>query len=111
MMEILKEEMKKSLKEIYKKANKQWKEMNRTVQDLKVEIEPKKETPDWEKSGNEELRDCGRSPMASLTHRVQEVEERLHRRNGYFSQRKCQSKKNNLTQSIQKIWDAVKDEI
>lgn len=46
MMEILKEEMKKSLKEIYKKANKQWKEMNRTVQDLKVEIEPKKETPD-----------------------------------------------------------------
>ena len=44
MIEVLKEEITKSLKDIYENTNKQWKEMNKTVQDLKVEIESIKKT-------------------------------------------------------------------
>lgn len=36
---VLKEDMNKSLKEIYENTNKQKKEMNKTAKDLKVEIE------------------------------------------------------------------------
>ena len=39
MIKVLKEETDKSLKEIYECKNQLWKEMNKTVQDLKVEIE------------------------------------------------------------------------
>ena len=41
MLEVLKEEMNKSLQEIHKT---QWKEMHKTVQGLKVEIESIKKT-------------------------------------------------------------------
>ena len=36
--------MNKSLKQIYENTNKQWKEMNKTVKDLKVERESLKKT-------------------------------------------------------------------
>ena len=39
MMELLKEEINKSLKEIHENTDKQQKEMNKAVQVLKVEIE------------------------------------------------------------------------
>lgn len=39
MIEVFKEEMNKSLKEIQENTNKQFKEMNKTVQDLKMEME------------------------------------------------------------------------
>lgn len=38
LMEIFKEEMDKSSKEIYENTNKQWKKINKTVQDLEGEI-------------------------------------------------------------------------
>ena len=44
VIEVLKEEMRKSLIEIYEHTNKQWQEMNKRVQDLKVEIESMKKT-------------------------------------------------------------------
>jgi hypothetical protein len=43
MIEVLKEDMNKSLKEIYENTNK-WKEMNKIIQDLKLEIESIKKT-------------------------------------------------------------------
>ena len=39
MIDILKEEMNKFLKEIYENTSKQLKEINKTVQDLKMERE------------------------------------------------------------------------
>jgi hypothetical protein len=36
MVDIHKEEMNESLKEIYESINKHWKEMNKTVQNLKL---------------------------------------------------------------------------
>lgn len=39
MIDVLKEEINKPLKEIYEGINKQWKEMNKIIQVLKVEIE------------------------------------------------------------------------
>jgi predicted nucleotide-binding protein (sugar kinase/HSP70/actin superfamily) len=56
MTEVLKEEMTKSLKEVYENTNKQWKEMNKTVQDLKVEIESIKKT---QREGNVEINNLG----------------------------------------------------
>jgi hypothetical protein len=44
MIEAFKEEMNKSLKEIQENTIKQMKERNKTVQELKMEIETKKET-------------------------------------------------------------------
>lgn len=44
MIEAIKEEINKSLKEIQGNTNKQVKEMDITVQDLKVEIETTKKT-------------------------------------------------------------------
>ena len=44
MIEAFKEEMNKSLKEIQENTIKQVKEMNKTVQDLKMEIEAIKKT-------------------------------------------------------------------
>lgn len=43
-IEAIKEEINKSLKEIQGNTNKQVKEMDKTVQDLKVEIETTKKT-------------------------------------------------------------------
>jgi hypothetical protein len=44
MTEVIKEKMNKSLKEIYGNINEQWKEMNKTMQDMKMEIESIKKT-------------------------------------------------------------------
>jgi hypothetical protein len=39
MIEVLKEEINKSLKEIYENTNKEWKKMSKTVQDLMTQNE------------------------------------------------------------------------
>lgn len=44
MIKFLKEKIKKSLKEIQENTDKQQKEMNKTVEDLKLEIESIKKT-------------------------------------------------------------------
>lgn len=44
MTEVLKEEINKSHKEIHEYTNKQWKKMNKTVQDLKMERKSVKKT-------------------------------------------------------------------
>lgn len=73
MIEVLKEELTKSFKEIYENTNKPWKKMNKTVQDLKVEIESIKKI---QTKVNVEIKNSGTSE-ASLTNRIQLMEERI----------------------------------
>ena len=56
MIEVLKERMKKFLKDTYQNTHKQWKEMNKPFQNLKVEIESIKKTQNEGNLGNDELK-------------------------------------------------------
>lgn len=44
MIDVFKKERNKSLTEIYENTNKQWKETNKSIQDLKVQIKSIKKT-------------------------------------------------------------------
>lgn len=44
MAEVFKEEINKSIKDIYENANRQWKEMNKRVQYLKIKMESTKKS-------------------------------------------------------------------
>ena len=52
-IEILKEGMNRSLKEIYENTSMQWKETNKIAQDMKVEVESIKKT---QPEGNLEMK-------------------------------------------------------
>lgn len=74
LLEILKEEMKKSFKAIYENTNTRRKK-NKTVQDIKMESVEKTQT-----KGNLEVKNEGTqtgNSEASLTNRTQEMEERI----------------------------------
>jgi phage-related tail protein len=73
MIEAFKEEMNKSLKKILENTTKPVKEINKTVQDLKVEIKEIKKTQ------TEEILEMGKLGTidTSITNRIQEMEERL----------------------------------
>ena len=76
-LESLKEETQKSLKELQKNTTKQVKELNKTIQDLKMEIETIKKS---QRETTLELENLGkRSGVidASITNRIQEIEERI----------------------------------
>jgi len=73
MIEVLKEEMNKSLQELHENTNKGWKEMNKTIQDLK-RIKKKTHT-----EGNLENENLG-------TQRISSIEDK-NKRNGYFSEK------------------------
>lgn len=75
-MIVLKEEMNKFLKELYKNTKKEWKGQNKTSQDQKKEIESVKKT---KTEGNLEMKATGiqtRTSETTLTSRIQEMEER-----------------------------------
>jgi hypothetical protein len=75
MAEALREEMNKSLKEIQGSTIKQMNEVNKTVQDLKIEIETIRET---QTVGILEMENLGKrtgTTDASITNRIQEMEE------------------------------------
>lgn len=76
VIEVPKEEMYQSLRETYENTNKQGKEMNKTVQDLKVEIESAKKTLPH----GYLKRKIGHQTVASeknLTNRIQKLEEKI----------------------------------
>ena len=76
-VETLKEETQKSLKDLQENTTKQVKELNKTIQDLKMEIETIKES---QRETTLELENLGkRSGVidASITNRIQEIEERI----------------------------------
>ena len=76
-VEALKEETQKSLKESQENTTKQVKGLNKTVQDLNMEIETIKNS---QRKTTLELENLGkRSGVidASITNRIQEIEERI----------------------------------
>jgi prefoldin subunit 5 len=76
-LEALKEETQKSLKELQENTIKVAKKMNKTIQDLKMKIETIKKS---QRETTLELENLGkRSGVtdASITNRIQELEERI----------------------------------
>ena len=77
IIESFKEDINNSLKEIQENTVKQVKELNKQIQDLKVEVETIKK-PQME--ANLEMKNLGkRSEITdvSITNRIQEIEERI----------------------------------
>jgi uncharacterized coiled-coil protein SlyX len=75
--EDLKEETQKSLKELQENTTNQVKEMNKTIQDLKMDIETIKKS---QRETILEIEILGKRPGivdASVTKRMQEIEERI----------------------------------
>jgi len=77
IIEAFKKEINKSLKEIQENTIRQVKEISKTVQDLKVEIETIKRT---QTEGILEMENLGKrtgTTDASIAKRIQEIEERI----------------------------------
>jgi len=76
-IEALKEEAQNSLKVLQEHRTKQEKEMNKTIQELKMEIETKKKT---QREKTLEIENLGKGSgviSVSITNRIQEIEERI----------------------------------
>ncbi|CAH7484839.1 AABR07011733.1 [Phodopus roborovskii] len=131
MIEALKEDMRKSLKEIEEKTNKKVEEMNKflkestesqektinqvkeTVQDLKTEIEKIKATQMEGKLEIEKLGKKSETTDTSITNRIQEMEERISGAEDKLEEIDSSTKENHksnksLTQNIQEMWDTMK---
>jgi chromosome segregation ATPase len=112
-LEALKEETQKSLKELQKNTIKQAKEMNKTIQDLKMEIETLKKS---QSETTLELENLGkRSGIidASITNRIQEIEEKILDAEDSIENIDTTLKENAkskklLTQNIQEIQDKMR---
>ena len=59
-MEVLKEETQKSLKELQENTTKQVKELNKTMQDLKMKVETKRKSKKGNNCGDRKPRILGR---------------------------------------------------
>jgi uncharacterized protein YukE len=77
LLEALKKETQKYLKEVQQNTNKQVKELNKTTQDLKMEIKTIKKSQRGTTLKIENLRKRSGVIDASITHRIQEIEERI----------------------------------
>ena len=112
-VEALKEETQKSLKELQENTTKQVKELNKTIQDLKMEIETIKKS---QRETTLELENLGkRSGVidASITNRIQEIEERISGAEDTIENIDTTVKENAkckklLTQNIQEIQDTMR---
>jgi hypothetical protein len=107
IIESFKEDINNSLKEIQENIGKQVKELNKMIQDLKVEVETKKT-----QRANLEMENLGkRSGITdvNITNRIQEIEEKISGVEEIDTTVKENSKhKIFLTQSIQEIQDTIK---
>jgi chromosome segregation ATPase len=77
MMEDYKNDMSNSLKEIQENTSKQEKELKKTIQDLKMEVETIKKS---QKETNLEIQNLGNksgSIEARITNKIEEIEERI----------------------------------
>ena len=113
IIESFKEDINNSLKEIQENTGKQVKELNKVIQDLKVEVETIKKT---QMEANLEMENLGkRSGITdvSITNRIQEIEERIPDVEDTIEEIDTTVKENSkhkklLTQSIQEIQDTMK---
>ena len=76
-VEGLKEETQKSLKELQENTTKQVMELNKTIQDLKREVDTIKKTQSETKLEIETLGKKSGTIDASISNRIQEIEERI----------------------------------
>ncbi|ERE73973.1 Transposase, L1 containing protein [Cricetulus griseus] len=117
MIEDLKEDMRKSLKEMEEKTNQKIQDINKTlketVQDLKTEIETIKKA---QSKGMLEIEKLGKrsgTTDVSITNRIQEMEERISGVEDTLAEIDSSTKENlkskkSLSQNIQEIWDTMK---
>jgi hypothetical protein len=112
-VDSLKEKTNKSIREIQENTIKQVKEMNKTVQDLKIEIEAIKKS---QMEAILEMENLGKRTGTidtSSTNRIQKMEERISGIKDTIEEINTSIKKNVkykkfLTQNIQEIWDTMK---
>jgi predicted nucleic acid-binding Zn-ribbon protein len=112
MMEDYKEEINNSLKEIQENASNQMKEMNKTMQDLKMEVETIKKS---QREITLEIENLGKKSgaiEASITNRIQDIEKRISGEEDSIEKIDTTIKesvkcKNILTQNIQEIQDTI----
>ena len=76
-VEVIKEETQKSLKVLLEKTTEQVKELNKTIQDLKLEVETIKKTQREKSLEIEILGKKSGNIDASISNRIQEMEERI----------------------------------
>jgi phage-related minor tail protein len=93
------EETQKSLKELQENTTKQAMESNKTIQDLKMEVETMKKTPTGDNSGDKNPRKEIRNHRCEHQHQnTRDGREnlkctRFHREDGHNNQRKCKMQK------------------
>ncbi|KAL6067280.1 hypothetical protein STEG23_006118 [Scotinomys teguina] len=128
MTEVFKEEMKNSLKEIKEKTNKKVEEISKslkesqekaikqvkeTIQDLKTEREAIRKTLMGGMLEMENLSKQTGTTGASITNRVEEIEERISGIKDMIEEIDLSVKENTkakkvITQNVQEIWDTMK---
>jgi hypothetical protein len=112
-VEALKEETQKSLKELWENTIKQVKGMNKTTQDLKMELETIKKS---QRETTLKLENIGKISGvidASITNRIQEIEERISGaedtiENIDTTRKENAKSKKLLTKNIQEIQDTMR---
>jgi chromosome segregation ATPase len=112
-LEALEEETQKSLKELQENTIKKVKEMNKTIQDLKMDIDTIKKS---QRETTLELENLGKQSGvidASITNRIQEIEERISYAVDTIENidtigKENAKSKNLLNQYIQKIQDTIR---
>jgi predicted nucleic acid-binding Zn-ribbon protein len=113
IIEFFKEDIINSLNEIQENSGKQVKELNKTIQDIKVDKETIRKT---QVEANLEMENLGkRSGITDvrITNRMQEIEERISDIEDRGEEidktvKEISKYKNLLTQSIQEIQDTMK---
>ncbi|ERE84459.1 GTPase IMAP family member 3-like protein [Cricetulus griseus] len=126
MIENLKEEIRKSFREMEEKMNQKMqeikesqksqentiKQLKKTVQDLKTELDTIKKTQTEGMLEVEKLRKQSGTTDASITKKIQEMEDRISDAEGKLEEINSSSKENlksnkSIAQNIQEIWDTV----
>ena len=112
-LEALKEETQKSLKELQENTTKQVMELNKTIQDLKREVDTIKKTQSEATLEIETLGKKSGTIDASISNRIQEMEERISGAEDSIENIGTTIKENTkckkiLTQNIQEIQDTMR---
>jgi RNA processing factor Prp31 len=113
IMEDYKKDINNSLKEIQENASKQVKELNKTIQDVKTDVETIKKLQRETILEIENLRKKSGAIDASITNRIQEMEERISGAEDTIENIDTTFKENLkckkiLTQNIQEIQDTMR---
>jgi chromosome segregation ATPase len=112
-VEALKEETQKSLEALQENTNKQVKELNKTIQDLKLEVETIKKSQREKTLEIENLGKKSGTIDTSISNRIQAMEERISGAEDSIENIGTTIKENakckkTLTQNIQEVQDTIR---